>query len=404
MIHTYSLAGYGQMIVDAKRTAGYREALRQAVNPGAVVLDIGTGIGMFALLACQCGAKRVYAIDPSNCIDLARELAAANGYAERIHFIQDLSTRITLPEPVDVIVSDLHGSLPFFQHIIPTIVDARQRFLAPGGRLIPQEDTLWATVVALPEVYGKHTSAWKEDVYGLDLRAARPLAINQNYPALVTPEDIMAPAQCWWTLNFYTVAEPDARREITWTTDRAGTAHGIVLWFDALLAPGVSFSNRPGESPGVYASYFFPWPEPVNLEAGDVVSVDLAANLVGDNYLWRWDTRILELGHPGRVKAEFRQSTFFGAPVSSRSLAQRADGHVPVLSKDGQIDRFILELMDGKNSLAEIARQVTAQFPARFAGENEALAKVGDLSLEYGQPLDCKYLRESQKGGMNVTV
>ncbi|MGA9755875.1 MAG: class I SAM-dependent methyltransferase [Desulfobaccales bacterium] len=395
MTHTYSLDGYGQMILDAKRTAGYREALRSAVSPGAVVLDIGTGIGMFALLACQCGAARVYAIDPSDLLDLARDLAAANGYAERIHFIQDVSTRITLPEPVDVIVSDLHGSLPFFQQIIPTIVDARQRFLAPGGRLIPQEDTLWAAVVALPEVYEKHTSAWKEDVYGLDLRAAWPLAINQSYSARVTPEDMLAPAQCWWTLNFYTVAEPDARCELAWTTDRAGTAHGIVLWFDALLAPGVSFSNRPGESPGVYAKYFFPWPEPMNLEAGDVVSVDLAANLVGDDYLWRWDTRILDESQPGRLKAEFRQSTFLGAPVSPASLKQRASTHVPVLTEDGRIDRFILELMDGQSSLGEISRRLSVEFPARFAGENEAMARVGDLSLNYGRPPDNKYLRNT---------
>jgi ribosomal protein L11 methylase PrmA len=34
------------MIADAKRTAGYLEALRRVVNPGAVVLDIGTGIGI----------------------------------------------------------------------------------------------------------------------------------------------------------------------------------------------------------------------------------------------------------------------------------------------------------------------------------------------------------------------
>jgi protein arginine N-methyltransferase 1 len=359
------------------------------------VLDIGTGIGMFALMACQCGAARVYAIDPGDLIDLARELAAANGYADRIHFIQGISTRITLPEPVDVIVSDLHGSLPFFQQIIPSIVDARQRFLAPGGRLIPQEDTLWAAVVELPEVYEKHISAWKEDVYGLDLRAARPLAINQGYPARVTPEDMMAPAQCWWTLNFHTVAEPDARDEITWTTDRAGTAHGIVLWFDALLAPGVSFSNRPGESPGVYASFFFPWPEPVNLEAGDVVSVNLAANLVGDDYIWRWDTRVLDQGQPGQVKAEFRQSSLEGTVLSPPALRQRAHSHVPNLSQDGQIDGVILGLMDGKNSLGEIARRAAAEFPARFAGEGAALARAGELSLKYGRPLNNKYLKDA---------
>lgn len=395
MIHTYPLGGYGQMILDAKRTAGYREALLQVVNPGAVVLDIGTGIGMFALLACQCGAARVYAIDPSDLIALARNLAAANGYDDRIHFIQGISTQVTLPEPVDVIVSDLHGSLPFFQQIIPSMVDARQRFLAPRGRLIPQEDTLWAAVVEVPEVYEKYTAAWKEDIYGLDLRAARPLAVNQNFSARVTPKDMLAPAQCWWTLDFYTIAEPNAQGEISWTMERTGTAHGIVIWFDALLAPGVSFSNRPGENPGVYTSHFFPWPEPVNLAAGDVVSVDLAANLVGEDYLWRWNTRILDQGRPGRLKADFRQSSFLGAPLSSAKLQQRAASHVPILTEDGHIDRFILELMEDKNSLGEIARRVAVEFPARFAGENEALTRAGDLSLRYGRPPDSKYLRQT---------
>jgi hypothetical protein len=59
---------------------------------------------------------------------------------------------------------------------------------------------------------------------------------------------------------------------------------------------------------------------------------------------------------------------------------------VPILTEDGRIDRFIMELMDGKNPLGVIARQVAAEFPARFAGEGEALARVGELSLRYGGP------------------
>jgi type I protein arginine methyltransferase len=61
---------------------------------------------------------RVYAIEPGNIIQVARELAATKSYAGRIEFIQALSTRISLSEPADVIVSDLHGMLPLFQHLI----------------------------------------------------------------------------------------------------------------------------------------------------------------------------------------------------------------------------------------------------------------------------------------------
>ena len=71
-----------------------------------------------------------------------------------------------------------------------------------------------------------------------------------------------------------------------------------------------------------------------------------------------------------------------------------ASGHVPELSEDGRIDRFILDLMYGNHALREIARRVVAEFPARFAGEGEALSRAGELSLKYGHPLDNKYLKD----------
>src|SRR5687768_12813489 len=108
----YSISSYGKMIADSIRTQAYASAIGRAIKPDSVVLDIGTGIGIFAMLACQFGARRVYAIEPDDAIQVARETAAANGFADRIEFIQGLSTRIALPERVDVIVSDLRGVLP----------------------------------------------------------------------------------------------------------------------------------------------------------------------------------------------------------------------------------------------------------------------------------------------------
>src|SRR5881397_1050838 len=98
----YSIIGYGAMVADRVRTDAYCEALRQAVKPGAVVLDIGTGTGIFAFLASYFGARKVYAIEPSDAIQLAREIAAANCCQERIEFIQALSTKVDLPERADV--------------------------------------------------------------------------------------------------------------------------------------------------------------------------------------------------------------------------------------------------------------------------------------------------------------
>jgi|SRR5438105_12126415 len=82
------------MVGDGVRSDAYARALRECIRPNSIVLDIGTGVGIWALLACQFGARRVYAIEPNDVIQVAREIAAANGYADRIEFIQDISTRI----------------------------------------------------------------------------------------------------------------------------------------------------------------------------------------------------------------------------------------------------------------------------------------------------------------------
>ncbi len=130
----YSVAVYGEMMGDAVRMRAYAQALREAVRPGSVVLDIGTGTGIFAMLAARFGARRVYAIEPADAIQVARDIAAANGCADRIEFIQGLSTEVSLPERADVIVSDLRGVLPLYQRHLPSIVDARDAVADARGQ------------------------------------------------------------------------------------------------------------------------------------------------------------------------------------------------------------------------------------------------------------------------------
>ena len=154
----YSLRDYGDMIADRERFDAYSKAINKTVRPGDAVLEIGCGPGAFALLACQAGARKVYAIDSEEIVHFARELAAANGFADRMQFIESDSRKTDLPERVNVIVSDIRGSLPFFGHAIATIEDARQRFLAPGGRLIPQLDTLKVAVIEAGDFYSKLVS------------------------------------------------------------------------------------------------------------------------------------------------------------------------------------------------------------------------------------------------------
>jgi protein arginine N-methyltransferase 1 len=381
----YSITEYGEMIADRGRTDAYARALRQVIKPGCVVLDIGTGTGIFAMLACKYGAGRVYAVEPSDAIQVAREVAAANGYTDRIVFIQNQSTRINLPERAQVIVSDLRGVLPLFQGHLISIADARRRLLVPDGVLIPRCDTIWAAVVEVPELYRQMTSPWDNNGHCLDMPAARRIVVNTWRKIRVAPDQLLSEPCSWTKLDYTAIESPDVDAEVDWTAARAGTAHGACIWFDATLADGISFSNRLGAPELIYGQAFFPWSAPVALAVGDRVSVTLRADLVGDDYIWGWDTRVLDQGDPGRIKADFKQSTFFGVPLSPAQLRKRAASHVPVLDEDGQIDRQILALMDGEISLGEIARRIQDLFPARFALWRDALTRVGELSKKYSR-------------------
>jgi protein arginine N-methyltransferase 1 len=315
----YDLSDYGLMMGDRRRLGAYVTALRRLVKPGDVVVEIGTGPGILAVLACQLGARRVFAIEPNDVIQVARAIAAANGFADRVECIQALSTRVTLPERADVIVSDLRDVMPLFGEHIASIVDARTRLLAPGGVLIPHHDTLWAAVVSASEVYERHVGAWDGGGTGVDMGPGRAMAINAWCKARLTPEQLLVEPAQWATLDYTSVTSPNTSGTASMVVTRDGTAHGLSLWFDAHLAPDVICSNAPGQPPLLYGSAFFPWPNPVALHVGDQVHVKLRADFVSGEYIWQWESRITR-GESSAPEVCFKQSTFF-AQLLPASLA-----------------------------------------------------------------------------------
>ena len=381
----YSLSAYGSMLADRVRLDAYSQALRKIVREGSVVVEIGTGPGIFAVLACQLGASRVYAIEPSEIIQVAREVAAANGCADKIEFFEGLSNRVTLPTRADVILSDLRGVLPLFERHIPAIVDARHRFLAPGGTLIPRRDTLWAAIVEAPKPYGEFVDPWDHNSLGQDLSAARQLIVNNSQKVRVSPEQLLTAHQLWTTLDYGSVENPDVRGNLDWMVERAGTGHGILVWFDAELAEGIGFSNAPSAPETVYGSLFLPWTQPVSLAPGQAVGVSLEAKLVEQDYVWRWITRIEPLEGLGAPPIHFDQSELNGEVLSAAQLHRIAADYVPHLSEEGHLRRRTFELIDGQVSLGEIAHRLATEFPERFPKWEQALSYAGGISQEYSR-------------------
>ncbi len=376
----YSMIGYTRMIADRVRTEAYSQALRTLVRPGSVVADLGTGTGFFALLAAQCGARVVYGIEPCSIVGFAKELAAANGCGDRIRFMQRMSTDVSLPEPADVIVSDLRGALPLFQSGLPSIIDARDRLLAPGGTLVPQRDRVWAALASAPELFSSSLDATDARL-GVDMTPARRFITNTLWSARIRAERLLVEPRCWWVIDYATLRHADGAGTLAWTIDRRAVAHGVALWFDSVLCDGVGFSNAPGDRQSAYGHLVLPFPEPLQLGEGDVVTVDVKATLTNGEYVWCWDTRI-DAG--GRAPARsFRQSTFYGQPLSRPDLSRRAPSYVPRLNQAGAVNRLAFEMMSTSRPLGDIAATLTDTFPDRFGSPAQALTYVGDLSAQF---------------------
>ncbi len=380
----YNIQQFGHMITDTVRMGAYLEALRRTVKPGSVVVDIGAGMGVFALIACQLGARRVYAIESNPLVELGEAMAVANGCADRITFIREMSTVVNLPEQADVIVADLRGQLPLFGYNIASMLDARRRLLKPGGVLLPLRDRIYAALIAAPETYRTALiEPWVENPYKLDMSAVLPILLNHNIVDRERAVTLLVKPQEWFTLEYGYTEEPNVSKTLEWVVDTAGTADFLTVWFDAEIMEGIGYSNAPNnEGPTIYGRAMLPLERPIALVPGDRASVKLSAKLVSGRYQYAWETRVVS-GESGQVKANYQQSSFFSATLSE--IRKRSSNFIPRLDRDGQATRFILNEMTEGKTLSAIAQALRAAFPQDYATDDDALGKVSAISQRYSE-------------------
>ena len=202
------------MIRDRVRTEAFRRAIESAVRPGDVVLDVGAGSGILSLFAARAGAARVYAVERTTVAVLAQVLAAANGAAEIVQVIHGDIMDVELPGRVDVIVSEWLGGFGIDEGMLAPVIAARDRWLKPGGVMIPRSVTAWTALVN-DRYSGEMVEFLRDNPYGLKLDDLAEITVNEIF----------------YSGTFRHLAAGDSRSEPgrLWTTDagpdpaRAGT-------------------------------------------------------------------------------------------------------------------------------------------------------------------------------------
>ncbi len=248
--------------------------------------------------------------------------------------------------------------------------------------MIARKDTIWAAVVEAPKQYEKIVGPWERNSWGQNLDLARQKVLSEMQKVRVAPEALLTKPGLWATLDYTTIENPDVRGSFRWTARRSGTGHGILVWFDMDLAEGVAFSNGPDSPEAIYGSAFFPWPQPVSIAEGQTICADLEAKSMEQDYFWRWNTQIIPAQGAGETALRFEQSQLQGAVVSLAKLHKTASDFVPQLSPEGLMRRRVLELMDGRTALEDIARQLAADFPQQFPHWHKALSYAAAVSKD----------------------
>jgi hypothetical protein len=155
------------------------------------------------------------------------------------------------------------------------------------------------------------------------------------------------------------------------------------LWFDTELYEDIGFSSGPESQVTLYGQVFLPWLEPVVIEEGQEILIKLDANLVGKDYVWRWETEIA--GVHGGKKVHFRQSSFEGAHISLNALRRHAVDYIPLLTAEGEAERFLLGAMDGRAALEEIAKRAAERFPEVYSSHEDAFQRATELARKFSR-------------------
>ena len=350
-------------IADRVRLDRFRAAVSAVVTPGDRVADLGCGSGLLGLLCLHAGAAHVDFIDQGAILDVARQTVTGAGFADRASFISGRSQQVELSDRVDVLVCDHVGYFGFDYSIVPLLQDARRRFLAPGGRVIPSRITLHLAAVE-SDTFHARAEGWTAEGIPTAFHWLRDRAVSTEQAVQLTAGDLISdPAQ----LGIIDLSD-DQPSFVSWTAElrmaRDGVVHGLSGWFDCELAPGVGMTNSPVADRSIdRPQAFLPAGEAVRVKAGDHVKATIMARLF--DHIIAWTAEFEATGQ------RWTHSTLQGMLLSPEDLAAANPSRVPQLSREGRARMTVLGYCDGRRSVSEIERAVLREHPGLFPSTGE---------------------------------
>lgn len=280
---------YQEMLADLQRNQQYRQAINAVVQPGDVVADLGTGLGVLAIMAAQAGASRVYAVEVRpQVIPYAQRIIDRNGFADVIALINQDATEVDLPEQVDVVVNELLGDFGTDETIHESVAHVTRRYLKPSGRVIPGHLTTQLVGVRYDTEF---RDVYTQDFCGLDLSdalgdeafATSAVRFGLQRPALeLTNRAIIEEVDFEATIPRRRYEHP-----FTMTVQQSGLLQGLMGGFCAQLATDIELHNLPRQAGNHWHNWHWPVMPFVEVSAGQQITGTLVTPPRASMTVWR---------------------------------------------------------------------------------------------------------------------
>ena len=369
------LGGQSSMAFDQTRNTAYAAAIRKYVTPDSVVLDLGAGLGVLGLIAAAAGARKVYLVEPESVIHGAREVAERNGFGDRVVAIQGRIEQVDLPEKVDIIISVFTGNLLYSEDLLPSLFHARDRWLKPDGKLIPDAAELIVAPVSAPRLHEEAIGAWSTPHFGLDYGSLRRFAANSlmyERRASFLPE-LLAEPTTLVASDLTSATKTDVDAETRFSISKTENCAGVQAWIRIRLGE-TWLGSGPLDQDVHWTPQLMLFDPEMPVAAGEQLNFHLKRPAHGE---WTWAMQ----GVAGRR----RQSTFLSQVLPLQELRKLAPDYVATLSERGLAVRDLLTHMDGSIRSEQIATHLKATYPRQFVDEASALAFVRKFARQYSQ-------------------
>lgn len=252
----------------------YKKAIKATVKEGDVVLDIGCGLGILSFLALRAGASHVHAVEiEPYTYKIAKLVATHNDLASKITFHKKFSTTLKLRSKVDVIVSEIFGNLGLNENTLPVLIDARDRLLKSGGKMIPSACAMWFSPCEHKD--WEFTAKALHDIEGLDMLPDNDECDLGTPSVIIKNEELLANPLKFAEVDLMTAKEGTLHNKMKFEIVRDGMLTGFAGWFEAELAKGIGFATNPSNLTTHWKQGFLPLRVPQKVRAGQKLVLEL---------------------------------------------------------------------------------------------------------------------------------